>query len=288
MASVQASTPTKKRRRTNAQIDDALQDSLINVFKALADNNLSLRDFLVATFSSSQQNIAHRVGQFYRREGPAAIIRLWREKLVTTDHDKTFAMEAINVVANRVQADLENAAKNKSFKHPANSISRKTIRNFSLERLQSSLENSAPHLTLLLEKLLPQSRVDFHPSSEWRSRAFQEPIPCSTAERPSWLSVRRLESDSDAASEKDTGSEQDTTLDRDSSPDLPSVTEPQWEQDADWEDDPDPNPHKNPRSFIVTVGCMLLFMKNPRSNCFQMMIGTSHWCSFYYRIASPQ
>ncbi|KAG0350456.1 hypothetical protein BGZ54_003793, partial [Gamsiella multidivaricata] len=214
---------------------------------------------------------------FYTTGGPATIIRLLREKLEGTDSDSTFAKEAIDIVAGRVQADLDNATKDKSFKHPANSISRKAIRRFSLGHIRSSLTNSAPHLTLLLEKLLPQSAGGFQSSSAWRPRSLSvhDPIPPSTRERPPWLSVSFSEPDSDTASEQDTASESSSTSN------LHSDTEPQCEQDSDWEDEPDPEQKRDPNSFVVTVGCMLLFMKNPRSNCFQMMIGMrfDHWYS---------
>lgn len=273
MASVQASTPTRKRR-TKTEVDEARQLSLLNVFDALSDNNLSLREFLVATFNLRQEVIARKAGQFYATGGPAAIIRLWGEKLEGADNDSTFAKEAIEIVARRVQADLDNAAKDKSFKHPANSISRKAIRKFSLRHIKSSLTNSAPHLTLLLERVLPQSVGGFQPSSAWRPRSLSvhDPIPPSTRERPPWLSVSFSGPDSDIASEEDMASDQSTS-ETSSASSIHSDTESQCDQDSDWEDESNPNQKMDPCSFVVTVGCMLLFMKNSQSNCFQMMLG---------------
>ncbi|KAF9017367.1 hypothetical protein BGZ52_005115, partial [Haplosporangium bisporale] len=228
---IMTSTTPTRRRRTNAQIKNALQDSLLIVFNTMSANNLSFQDFLVATFNSTNEIITHRVGQFYRREGPAAIMHIWREKLESTDHDESFAIQAIKTAAKRVRADLDHAAKDTSLKHPADSISHKTIRNFKLESLRSALETSAPHLTLLLRKLQPKSKQHLQTDSPWRSRAFRETMPPPTVERPPWLSVPRSESDLDATSE-DAETEQDTVLGWESDPNLSSVTEGQCEQDS--------------------------------------------------------
>ncbi|KAF9945233.1 hypothetical protein BGZ72_001532 [Mortierella alpina] len=81
----------------------------------------------------------------------------------------------------------------------------------------------------------------------------------------------RPESNSDVVPE-DMETEQDAELGWETDVDFPLVTEGLSEQESPC-NEPEPKPYKDPKSFIVTVGCMLLFMKNPRSNSFQMMMG---------------
>lgn len=156
MTSVRSSIPSSRTRRTKEEIEAALQTTLLSVFNVLSNNQLSLREFLIAVFSSQQEDIARKVSQFCVTDGPAAFIRLLGQKLNVTKYDRTFVEEAIDIVGRCIQADLENAVKDKSFRHPANSISCKTIRRFSLERLRSSLKDSAPYLTQLLMQLIPK------------------------------------------------------------------------------------------------------------------------------------
>ncbi|KAG9319594.1 hypothetical protein KVV02_003138 [Mortierella alpina] len=206
------STPTK-RRRTNAQINIDRQNSLLAVFNAMSENNLSFRDFLIAAFNSTHETITQR---------------------------------AIKTVAKRVRANLNNTAKDTSFKHPADSISRKAFRNFNLESLRSSLETSAPHLSLLLRKVQPKSKQRLQTDSPCKSRAFGETMPLHAVERPSWLSVRHAESDPDATLE-DTAADQDLALGWESDPKFSSITEGQYEQNSACKDEPDPEPRKDPR-----------------------------------------
>lgn len=267
MASVQSSIHTNRTRRTKEEIEAALQASLLTVFSVLSANQLSLREFLIATFSSRQELIARKVSQFCTTGGPAAFVRLLGQKLNSTKYDKTFVEEAIDIVSRRVQADLENALKDKSFRHPANSISRKTIRKFSLERLRSSLTDSAPYLMLLLKGLIPKEPGSVE---AWCPPSFApNPTPARRA-RPAWLSASHLGTDSD------TTSDQEPASDSDRASSLHSDMEPQFDSDSEWEDEPHLNLIKDPRSFIVTVGSMLMFMKSQQSNCFQMIMGKCH------------
>jgi len=49
------------------------------------------------------------------------------------------------------------------------------------------------------------------------------------------------------------------------------------DEESNWQDDEShKSPFKDPRSFIVIVGCMLVFMKSQRSNRLQMMIGKKY------------
>ena len=138
IASVQDSNPTSKARRTHAQIQEDTDQALLNVFEALSKNRFSLRTFLLAAFNSSHERITSPANGFYAKAGPAAVVRLWGRNLESKQcYDLTFTAEVIDVVVRRVQADLEQAIKNKSFRHPANSICRKTIKAFSLDGIRS-------------------------------------------------------------------------------------------------------------------------------------------------------
>ncbi|KAF9554448.1 hypothetical protein EC968_009645, partial [Mortierella alpina] len=242
-------TPTKKRR-TNAQITIDLDRSLLAVFNVMKRNNLSFQEFLVAAFSSGHEDITQRVGQFYFRNGPAAIMDIWHKKLETKTHDESFAIRAIKIVGKRVRADLDNAAKAEVFKHPANSTSRATLKNFKLESLRSSLETSAPYLSLLLKKLQPKpDKKSLQTDSPCKSRTFGEPMP--PVERPSWIQTRRAECDLNAASEE-TDADQDTEISWELDPEFSWFTEGQCEQESACKDEPDAVPRKDPRSFMVT------------------------------------
>lgn len=99
---IMTSTTPTRRRRTNAQINNALQDLLLSIFNTMSTNNLSFQDFLVVTFNSTNEIITHRVGQFYCHEGPAAIMHIWHEKLESTDHDESFAIQVIKTAAKHI------------------------------------------------------------------------------------------------------------------------------------------------------------------------------------------
>lgn len=261
---------TARAKRTPAQIQEDTDQALLNVFGALSENHFSLRTFLLAAFGSSHERISSLVNGFYAKAGPAAIVRLWGRNLESNQcYDSTFTMEAIDVVIGRVQADLEHAIKNKSFRHPANSICRKTIRAFSLDGIRSLLADSAPYLTQLLSKLIPNKPGSVSgwrpPSDNPHSLATDNPIaPIET--QPTCLATSHLGSNWNLASGQDPVSDSDSASD--------VYLDMEW--DSEWEDEGDPKPNKDSHSFIVTVGCMLLYMKSQQSNCFQMMMGKCH------------
>jgi len=79
--------------------------------------------------------------------------------------------------------------------------------------------------------------------------------------RPEWVSVPHLETDSSTTSDQEPASDSDRAL----SPH--SDIEPQFNEDSEWEDEPHPKPNKDPGSFLVTMGSMLMHMKSQKSNC---------------------
>ena len=75
--------------------DDALQ----SVFKEIQRHGLTLRTFLLAIFSSKGSYVKARVGMFYVKGGPGAMIDCWMQKLQRTSNDKTFMEAAAKTVA---------------------------------------------------------------------------------------------------------------------------------------------------------------------------------------------
>jgi len=321
MASVQASNPDSRSRRTQAQIRQDNDQALLKVFRSLSDNGFSLRTFLLAAFDSldsRHEQIKSQVNVFYSKGGPAAVLRVWgRTLFLNRQYDSTFIMEAIDIVTNRTEADLEHAVKNRAFRHPTNSISRKSIRDFSLDGIRSSLEHSAPYLTHLLSSLVPGkegSAMGWHPSydDDVRGQAIYNSLgnvgvqptgrqaPRSLTERTKSLFGRRsvraqpildssgnfierpggrrlpeshLESDSSDDIDEDLGGGSKDDSGSSSDDNSLSCSDADLQRDSEWEDEAKPEEIRDPRSFIATVGCMLLFMKSQKSNCFQMMMG---------------
>jgi hypothetical protein len=246
---------TDRKQRKQEQIQADKDPRLQNIFQALLDNGFSLRGFLLAAFDSSHEMIKNRVSQFYAEAGPAAIVQTWGRKLESIQrYDATFTEEIINVIRSRIEADLEQAIKVKSFRHPANSICRKTLRTFSLDGLLLSLERIAPHLTNLLGKLVPEKPGSVRgwrpgPSVDATVESVIDPYP----RHELWNS----DSDSDSDSDSNATSDSDIV----------------FEVDSEWEDETDVTASKDPNSFVVTVGSILLYMKSQQSNCFQMIMG---------------
>ncbi|GJJ71704.1 hypothetical protein EMPS_04061 [Entomortierella parvispora] len=279
-ASMAPSSPSSRAqaRRTNAQIQQDNDQALIRVFKALQDNKFTLRTFLLAAFESKHEQIKSQVNIFYARGGPAAVLHEWGNALWSNQrYDESFTMEAIDIVTKRTEADLENAIKNASFRHPTNSISRKSIRKFSLDGIRSSLQNSAPYLMKLLSSLVPKKEGSI---SGWRpsyNAVSGEAIPNSLGServRPEGRTPRsNYDCDSGDSDDCLEGSSSDDSEGCSAdSPQSGSDCDPQ--ADSDWEEEKAEQVHiEDPRSFIATAGCMLLFMKSQKSNCFQMMMG---------------
>ncbi|KAG9064438.1 hypothetical protein KI688_003628 [Linnemannia hyalina] len=96
-----------------------------------------------------------KVDKFYQQNGPSRIVECWGKHLERKWTDYTFIESAVNVIRKRVQTDLNRIVNKKAFCHPANSISRKKIHNFSMKRLRRTLETTAPTLTQVLVALMP-------------------------------------------------------------------------------------------------------------------------------------
>ncbi|KAK5814474.1 hypothetical protein F5H01DRAFT_380862 [Linnemannia elongata] len=168
-----AASPPKRKRRTKVEIVNGEAAKLMAVFNVLSKEKLSISDFLCATFTSPQELIKTKVGQFYATNGPARILRIWGGDLESTDNDKSLAEAAIELVGERVQADLRNTANDKKLRHPANNISYKTIKTFSLDRLRHSLKQSAPNIILLLETMIPREKPAPGSVAGWKPKDMQ-------------------------------------------------------------------------------------------------------------------
>lgn len=282
MALTQNSNPTSRTRRTNAQIKADTDRILLSVFRALSKYDLCLRKFLVAAFESQHEEVVNKVHKFYGNDGPSTIISLWARKLDLGKYDESFARATIGVVGSRVQADLNNAIRDPYFRHPANSITRKSVKTFSLRRIRNSLDSSASHLTLLLESLLPINDDDDDDPSKWKPRDFAaDPAASVRRKKVPWLSTR---DDSDAESTSSSTSSSNLVVDFDlnsavnadpnSAVNVDLNEHAHAESDSDWEQELDPKAVKHhTNAFVVTVACMLLYMRSQKSNRFQVMMG---------------
>jgi hypothetical protein len=168
-----ATSPPKRKRRTKVEMVSDEAAKLRAVFNVLAKEELSLSEFLCATFTSPQEHIKTKVGQFYATKGPARILRLWGGEVEGTDNDKSLAEAAIELVGERVQADLRKTAKDKKLRHPANNINHKNIKRFSLDRLRQSFKQSAPNIILLLESMIPREKPAPGSVAGWKPKDEQ-------------------------------------------------------------------------------------------------------------------
>jgi hypothetical protein len=300
-----AASPPKRTRRTKEAIANDEAEKLQAVFKVLAEKKLSLSEFLCASFKSSEELVKTKIGQFYATNGPARILRLWGGELEDTDNDRSLVEAAIEIVGERVQTDLVKTTSDKSLRHPANSISRKSIKGFSLDRLRHSFKQSAPYLTLLLETMIPREKPKPGSVAGWKPRdmgktekkqsdklkAKKDRQPPTRGRTPSDSEMETLSlpfpqsgiamtlpPGPDSASEMDSASDCDTNLEPvhellSRRPELALTVEQLMEYDAEWEEELDPHPEADPRCFIVVVASILAFMKSQQTNCLQMMIG---------------
>ncbi|KAF9098729.1 hypothetical protein BGX29_007465 [Mortierella sp. GBA35] len=294
-----STSPPKRKRRTAKQKDMDEKEQLKAVWAVLMEK-ISLYDFLSASFTSPLELVKTRVGHFYAKGGAAKIVRLWGEELEGTDNDAGLLKEAIKLVGERVQTDLSNTIHNESLRHPANSISRKTIKKFSLDRLRQTYRQSAPSLTLLLEELIPRDKPAPGSVEGWKPRdeprlswEVQDRLPSERAKTPSELEMESMSLPYPQNGEtiftrglrttlppgpESSDSELESVLDPaeillDSQLDPALSLEQQLEQDAEWENELDPHPEADPRCFLVVVAIILVFMKSQQANCLQMMIG---------------
>ncbi|KAG0217743.1 hypothetical protein BGX33_009751 [Mortierella sp. NVP41] len=295
-----STSPPKRKRRTAKQKDMDEKEQLKAVWAVLMEKKISLYDFLSASFTSPLELVKTRVGHFYAKGGAAKIVRLWGEELEGTDNDAGLLKEAIKLVGERVQTDLSNTIHNESLRHPANSISRKTIKKFSLDRLRQTYRQSAPSLTLLLEELIPRDKPAPGSVEGWKPRdeprlswKVQDRLPSERARTPSELEMESMSLPYPQNGEtiftrglrttlppgpESSDSELESVLDPaeillDSQLDPALSLEQQLEQDAEWENELDPHPEADPRCFLVVVASILVFMKSQQANCLQMMIG---------------
>ncbi|KAG0364184.1 hypothetical protein BGX24_004744, partial [Mortierella sp. AD032] len=151
-------SPPKRKRRTKAEMANDKAAKLRAIINVMVKQQVSISELICAIFTSPDEFIKVKVGQFYATNGPARVVRLWGGDLQGTGNDKTFTEAAIEIVGERVQEDLRNTANDKQLRHPANNISHKTIKGFSLERLRYSFKQSAPNIMLLLEKIIPREK----------------------------------------------------------------------------------------------------------------------------------
>ncbi|KAG9319198.1 hypothetical protein KVV02_008337 [Mortierella alpina] len=251
--------------------------ALLSVFEVLSRHDLSLRDFLLASFEYQHEVVVNKVSKFYFNEGPSVIISLWAQKLDLGKYDAPFARTVIGVVGDRFQADLDNAFKEPYFRHPANSVDRKSIKAFSLRRIRDSLDKSASHLTLLLEGLLPTSDGDYDEFSvkNWKPRDFaaEETVSAPRKKKVAWLSTRH---DSDANSTSSSTSSSISAVNGGLDENAEAEADLDWEQeldpkafdldedvhaepDSDWEQELDPKVIKHhTNAFVVTVASLHL------------------------------
>ncbi|KAF9080772.1 hypothetical protein BGX23_001720 [Mortierella sp. AD031] len=261
------------------------KEQLKAVWAVLMEKKISLYDFLSASFTSPLELVKTRVGHFYAKGGAAKIVRLWGEELEGTDNDAGLLKEAIKLVGERVQTDLSNTIHNESLRHPANSISRKTIKKFSLDRLRQTYRQSAPSLTLLLEELIPRDKPAPGSVEGWKPRdeprlswKVQDRLPSERAKTPSELEMESMSLPYPQNGEtiftrglrttlppgpESSDSELESVLDPaeillDSQLDPALSLEQQLEQDAEWENELDPHPEADPRCFLVVVASVHL------------------------------
>jgi hypothetical protein len=165
-----ATSPVKRKRRTKEQLRIDNASRLLAVFATLAEQNLSLSDFLCNAFNSDQEFIKSKVGQFYSSGGSGIILRLWGQQLEETDNDEDLVAQAVQIVGGRVQADLRVASQEAMLRCPANSITRKTVKQFSLGHIQRTLDTSVPTFILLLEVIIPTSKPAKGSVAGWQPR----------------------------------------------------------------------------------------------------------------------
>jgi len=111
--------------------------------------------FLVEAADSKDPEVKKKVDRFYQNNGPSRIVECWGKHLERKWTDYTFIESAVNVIRRRVQTDLNRIVNKKAFRHPASSISRKKIHDFSMKHLRRTLETTAPTLTQVLVALMP-------------------------------------------------------------------------------------------------------------------------------------
>ncbi|KAG0354310.1 hypothetical protein BGX24_006969, partial [Mortierella sp. AD032] len=150
-AAISTSSPAPTPRRRTAEEHRAVQ-----VLDALDITGLSLHKLLIVITNSKDKDIMKIATQFYSHGGPAAVVRGWGAALKNKSYDYSFIDGAVDVISSRVQMDLRRIVNKKAFCHPATSISRKKIHDFSMDRLKYTFETTAPTLTLVLEGLIPQ------------------------------------------------------------------------------------------------------------------------------------
>ncbi|OAQ30689.1 hypothetical protein K457DRAFT_441948 [Linnemannia elongata AG-77] len=152
-AAISTSSPAPTPRRRTAE-----EHRVAQVLDALDITGFSLNKFLVAITNSKDKDIMKAATQFYSHGGPAAVVRSWGAALRNKSYDYSFIDGAVDVISGRVQTDLNRIANKKAFSHPATSISRKKIHDFSMDRLKYTFETTAPTLTLVLEGLIPPKK----------------------------------------------------------------------------------------------------------------------------------
>lgn len=295
-------SPPKRNRRTKAEIARDKGAQLQAVFRALKKQDMSLSEFLCNTFTSPQENIKSKVGQFYATNGPARILQIWGEDLDGRDGDVSLTKAAIELVGERIQTDSRNAVQDKDLRHPANNISQKTIKRFSLDRIRRSFKQSAPNLVLLLESMIPKEKplpgsvAGWRPgqksgSTQVKQRQQQHQLSSTRARTPSdtemeLLSLPRPQQETvfssvlpaTAPPGPDSESEVESVLDPMEEPldpqsELDSSLKQLLEHDDEWEDEIIFHSETDPRCFIVVVASILAFMKSQHTNVLQMMIG---------------
>ncbi|KAG0275081.1 hypothetical protein BGZ96_003956 [Linnemannia gamsii] len=165
-----ASSPLKRKRRTKERLKVDKTSQLLTVFAALAEQSLSMSDFLCNAFNSDEEFIKGKVSQFYSTGGPGRILRLWGQQLEETDNDEDLIAQAVQIVGDRVQTDLREASQETTLRCPANSITRKSLKKFSLDHIRRTLDASAPTLTLLLKAIIPRNKPAKGSVAGWQPR----------------------------------------------------------------------------------------------------------------------
>ncbi|KAF9117405.1 hypothetical protein BGW39_002215 [Mortierella sp. 14UC] len=192
----------------------------MDILAAIKAADLTFRTFILAVMESKDKEVVNTAYRFYSKNGPKEVVETWGRVLERKNYDHSFIKAAVGVISSRVQADLNRIVSKKAFRHPANSISRQKIHDFSMDRLTRTLETSAPVLSQVLKGLLPSKTVTQKPTTTSTLNvrvpgsvlgSVPESTPAST-KNVSVLTSSRVESDGSPSPEESVSSSEDGSV----------------------------------------------------------------------------
>ncbi|GJJ71294.1 hypothetical protein EMPS_07069 [Entomortierella parvispora] len=266
-------TQSDQWRGSNARINKEAAFAMI--LNYIREQQLSLPAFFEKLFNSQDENIKRWTHQFYHKDGPRRVIKIWSQKLrKIKEWDAPFVNSAVDVVVSRTKRELDRLKNgvvgddgpHPAYRFPHNRMSEENIDKILRNGFLDSYAGEASFLTRLLDGML--SKGNGTNSGDGSTRVNEGNNNGNDSEND----TESNSDNSDNSGDNDIDSNGDNTVNNGSD------NIGNNDEETVGSATPARRRGRKPSSVRGCISAMLMFLRSQQCNAFQMVMGIYLHC----------